>query len=182
MRIETVAALAEEVRVRPPLAGGVRVVAIEGRSGSGKTALSDALSAELGWPVFRMEDVYPGWTGLAASAELLALWVVMPLLNGANPRWRRYDWELGRHAEWHDTPVVDGLVVEGCGCGAAELRPYVSTLVWIDTPGDVRRRRLDARDDALLYAPYRDLWARQEDLFYAEHTPRDYADVIVGDL
>lgn len=171
--------LATLVRARPPRVGRVRVVAVEGRSGSGKTHLSHALAAETGWPVFPMEDVYPGWRGLAAAADLLALWVILPLLNGADPRWRRYDWEHGRFAEWRETPVVDGLIVEGCGSGASDVRPYTSTLVWIDAPGELRRRRLDARGDASVYAPHRALWARQEDAFYARHAPRDHADVII---
>jgi len=174
-----VTSLAELARDRPPLAGGVRVVAIEGRSGAGKTSLAEALAAVTGWPVFHMDDVYPGWTGLAASVDLLALWVVMPLLNGADPRWRRYDWERGRPAEWCTTPVVDGLIVEGCGCGAAEIRPYLSTLVWIDAPAEVRHRRLDARSDAAVYTPHREAWARQEEDFYALHTPWEYADVVL---
>lgn len=179
MDAETVMLLAETARARPPLAGGVRVVAIEGRSGAGKTVLAEALAAATDWPVFHMEDVYPGWSGLAAAADRLALWVIMPLLNGADPRWRRYDWARGRSAGWHSTPVVDGLIVEGCGCGAAAIRPYLSTLVWVETPDEVRHRRLDLREDAAAYAPHREDWARQEEAFYSVHTPWEYADVVV---
>ncbi|MEY9211147.1 nucleoside/nucleotide kinase family protein [Thermobifida halotolerans] len=171
--------LAQAARLRPPLAGGVRVVAIEGRSGAGTTVLADALAAETGWPVFHMDEVCSERTGPAASVELLALWVVMPLLNGADPRWRRYDRKLGRPAEWHSIPVVDGLIVEGCGCGAAEIRPYLSTLVWVDTPDGVRHQCPDAQDDAAGHAPHRATRARQEESFYAEHSPWEYADVVV---
>lgn len=176
---ETVKSLAEASRTRPPLAGNARLVAIEGRYGAGKTTLAEALAAETGWPVFHMDDVYPGWTGLAASVDLLACWVVMPLLNGANPRWRRYDWVQGRLAEWRTASVTDGLIIEGSGCGAAEIRPYLSILVWIDAPDEVRYRRLDLRDDAEAYAPYRGIWAHQENVFYAAHTPWEYADVVI---
>lgn len=179
MGTETVSALAAEVHMRPPLAGNVRVLAIDGRSGAGKSSLADALSAELRWPVFHLQDVYPGRGGLAAAAERMALWVVMPLLGGADPRWRRYDWTRGRSAEWRSTPVADGLIVEGCGCGAADVRPYLSLLVWVEAPEEVRRRRLDARADAEVHAPHRDAWTRQEDAFYTEHTPWEYADVTV---
>ena len=48
--------------IRPRL-GGVRVIAIDGPAGSGKTTLGDAL-AERGAAVLHLDDLYDGWSGL----------------------------------------------------------------------------------------------------------------------
>ncbi|GLU48997.1 hypothetical protein [Nocardiopsis ansamitocini] len=173
------AALAMRAQRAPARAGAARVVAIEGRSGAGKSFVAALLGSHLGWPVLHLDDLYPGWTGLAATEALVRRWVVDPLVGGADPYWRRYDWERGEHTEWVRTPVSDGLVVEGCGSGAQGLRPFLAALIWVEAPASLRTRRLDARSDAADYAPHRSMWAAQEDLFYAEHRCNDHADTIV---
>ncbi|WP_017557583.1 nucleoside/nucleotide kinase family protein [Nocardiopsis baichengensis] len=168
----------------PARAGHRRVLAVEGRSGAGKTALAEALAARLRCPVVHMDDLYPGWEGLEAAAPLVRRWVMEPLTEGRGPRWRRWDWETGDWSPddpggWDGAEVADTLVIEGCGCGAKELRPYLSLLVWVEAPPEVRRRRLDSRWDAELYRPYREMWATQEESFAARHAPRDHADLIL---
>ncbi|WP_344100043.1 hypothetical protein [Nocardiopsis rhodophaea] len=173
-------AAARLVRGRPPRAGRCRVMAVEGPSGAGKTAVAERLAAELDCPVLHMDDLYPGWDGLAASVPLARAWLIEPLLRGRNPRWRPFDWDLGRHATaWREAPVGDALLIEGCGTGAEELRPYLSVLAWVEAPAPLRGQRLARRWDADLYAPYREMWARQEDAFYADHRPREHADLII---
>ncbi|ASU86293.1 hypothetical protein CDO52_18110 [Nocardiopsis gilva YIM 90087] len=155
-------------------------MALEGPSGAGKTAVADRVAAELDGPVLHMDDLYPGWDGLAGSVPLVRAWVIEPLLHGENPRWRPFDWDQGHHATaWSETAVGDTLLVEGCGTGATELRPYLSVLAWVEAPASVRKQRLGRRWDADLYAPYREMWTRQEDAFYADHRPREHADLII---
>ncbi|MFJ9557429.1 uridine kinase [Nocardiopsis sp. NPDC101807] len=171
----------------PP--GGPRIVAVEGRSGSGKSTVAARLRAALalrGRPaaVLSMEDLYPGWEGLAEAPALLREWVLEPLSRGERAAWRRYDWERGGFARgWASPPgeVAAGgvLVVEGTGSGAAAGRGLLDLLVWVAAPGDERARRLDARGDASVYAPYRRVWAEQEESFYAEDHTREHADLVV---
>ncbi|NYE46767.1 hypothetical protein HDA32_001887 [Spinactinospora alkalitolerans] len=167
------------LRQGPARAGRCRIVALEGRSGSGKTRLADALAVPLGCSVFHLDDVYPGWDGLAAAVPLVREWVVEPLLHGRDPCWRRYDWERGGYSGWHRTLADEVLLVEGCGAGARDLRPYLSALVWVDVPDPVRRERLEARFDAAAYAPHRERWATQETAFYLESRPRERADLVI---
>ncbi|WP_304455518.1 uridine kinase [Nocardiopsis sp. YSL2] len=173
----------------PERSARVRVVAVEGRSGSGKSTVAERLRAVLaarGEPVhvLTMEDLYPGWDGLARAPGLLRSWVLAPLRRGESVAWHRYDWDRGAFApERTRLPeeVATGgtLVVEGCGSGAADVRGLVDALVWVAAPGAERARRLDARWDAAVYAPHRDRWARQEEAFYAEHRPDAHAGLVV---
>ncbi|GAA1785145.1 hypothetical protein [Streptomonospora arabica] len=174
--VRTLAAMLSDAQAR---AGGRRVMAVEGRSGAGKTELAGRVAAHIGCPLLHMDDVYPGWQGLEASVPLVREWILEPLARGEDPRWRRYDWERGAPGPWQRTPVEGLLVIEGCGSGGRELRPFLSLLAWVHAPHDVRQARLDRRADAAAYAPYRSMWARQEEAFYAGHRPREHADVVV---
>ncbi|MUL43514.1 hypothetical protein FZ103_20460 [Streptomonospora sp. PA3] len=167
------------LRDSPARAGRCRVMAVEGRSGAGKTLLAGRIAAAAGCPLLHLDDLYPGWEGLAASVPLVRDWVLEPLVRGEDPCWRRYDWQRGAPGDWQRTPVEGLLLIEGCGSGAGELRPYLSLLAWVHAPEDLRAARLDARADAADYAPYRSLWARQEKAFYAVHRPAAHADLVI---
>jgi hypothetical protein len=169
------------LRGRPARARTTRVLAVEGRSGAGKSTFAAAVAAELGAPVIRMDDLYDGWDGLLAGADALLEWVLRPLAAGRPARWRRYDWGRGEYAEWHETvpgPPTGTLVVEGVGSGARQAAPYLSGLVWLEAGADVRRARALARDGDL-YTPHWRRWARQEDRYYAAHDVRSRADLTV---
>ncbi|UER55771.1 hypothetical protein HJG43_06415 [Kineosporiaceae bacterium SCSIO 59966] len=176
-----VAALAARVRRSPPRAGRTRVVAVDGPSGSGKSTLADALAGALGGaagpvPVVRMDDLYPGWDGLADAVPLLVEGVLEPLSRGEPGCYRRFDWAAGRYAEAHDVPAGDVLVVEGVGSGARACAPYLSLLVWVEAPRAVRFARGMARDgDA--FRPHWQQWAEQETAHFAAEGTRDRADV-----
>lgn len=161
---------AEGVITALPVGAGVRVVAVEGRSGAGKSTVAAHLREVLAARgeavhVLTMEDLYAGWDGLAEGARLLRTRVLDPLARGEAPVWHRWDWERGeRAAEPSRLPeaVSRGgvLVVEGTGSGACP--DLVDLLVWVHAPETVRTRRLDSREDAQSYTPHRAAWATQE--------------------
>jgi hypothetical protein len=69
-------------------------------------------------------------------------------------------------------------VVEGVGCGARACAPYLSLLVWVEAPRDVRFARGIARDGEA-YRPHWERWARQEQALFAAEGTRERADVII---
>ncbi|WP_017610387.1 uridine kinase family protein [Nocardiopsis xinjiangensis] len=170
---------AETVVTALPGGGGARVVAVEGRSGAGKSTvaahLGEALAARgEAVHVLTMEDLYAGWDGLAEGSRLLRTRVLAPLARGEAPVWHRWDWERGqRSADPSHLPEAVSrcgvLVVEGTGSGGAPA--LVDLLVWVHAPEAERARRLDERGDAQLYAPHRAAWAAQEDHHLDLHRP-----------
>lgn len=155
--------------------GGTRLVCVDGPSGSGKSMLADRLAAALGGqPVLHMDDLYPGWDGLAEAVCLLYDRVVEPLIRGRPARYRRYDWGRGEYAEEHDLGIPPVLVVEGVGSGARPIAAHAVLLVWIEAPRLERFRRGVERDGEA-YRPHWERWARQEDAHFAIEGTRDRA-------
>lgn len=171
--------LAAQVEAAPARAGATRVVAVDGPSGSGKTSLAARLSGVLhGAPVLHMDDLYPGWDGLADAPPRLLAWVLEPLARGNEAAYRRWDWAAGEYAEWHQLGRPPVLVVEGCGCGVRPVAAYLSLLLWLEAPTEERLRRGLARDGEA-YRPYWDRWARQERALFAAEGTRERADLRV---
>lgn len=163
-------ALAATVRKRQPACGAVTVVGIDGPSGAGKTELADQLAEALGATVLRVDDLVPGWRGLSAMPPALARDVLTPLSLGQLPTARRWDWANDRPGDVLRLDPARYLVLDGCGSGARVVRPFLSLLVWVDAPEDVRHARAMGRDGDV-YAPWWDVWAEQERaLFAAEQT------------
>ncbi|WP_417553946.1 hypothetical protein [Microbacterium sp.] len=158
------------------------VVIIDGRSGAGKTSLTERLIRA--WPLrtpvqlVALDSVYPGWDGLEQGAETVRQSVLIPHARGELGIWRRWDWERGEEAEAHAVDPALGLVVEGCGALTATPARLGDVTVWVDGPSDSRRRRALARDGDG-FRPYWDMWAEQEEAHIAQHRPQELADVVV---
>lgn len=170
--------LAARVRDAPAGAGACRVVAVDGRAGSGKSTLARRLATLLAAPVLSMDDLYPGWDGLAAAVPALVAEVLQPLAAGRPAVHRRWDWAADRWAGWVTLPWCPYLVVEGVGCGARPAAPYLALLVWVEAPDDVRQERALARDGDG-FRPHWDRWAGQEETLLAAERTRERADVVV---
>ncbi|WP_432573269.1 nucleoside/nucleotide kinase family protein [Kineococcus sp. SYSU DK005] len=171
--------LAARLAAAPAPVAGPRLLLVDGRSGSGKTDLGGALGSRLGAPVVHVEDLYPGWDGLAAAVGLLEREVLRPLRAGRVPHPPRWDWAAGRWGPRAPVPAAGTagtVVVEGVGAGCTPVRPEL--LVWVRAPTAVRRRRALARDGAA-YAPHWRRWAAQEEELFAAHDVAAAADVVL---
>jgi uridine kinase len=175
----TVAELAARLALTEPRLGRTRLIAVDGRSGSGKTWLAGRLARPLDAPVIHLDDLYPGWDGLAKAADVLAEWVIGPLSRQQPARWRRFDWDTMSYAEWHTTEAADVVVLEGCGSIRSALAGAYAARIWVEAPAAVRRQRLRARPDWADYEPFARRWAAREDQLYRTEHTRRHCDVIV---
>jgi Cytidylate kinase len=179
-----IAELAERVLAGPARCGDTRLVCVDGPSGSGKSTLGRRLAAALAdsalvdSPLVHMDDLFPGWDGLAEAVPLLYEQVVAPLVAGQPARYRRYDWDRGEFAETRDLGRPALLVVEGVAAGSRPVAAHASLLVWVEAARAERFRRGIERDGET-YRPHWERWARQEAAHFAADGTRARADLLV---
>jgi uridine kinase len=153
------------------------VVAIDGRSGAGKSSLAATLRAELGAPVVTLEDLYGGWDGLERGIDLLVSEVLEPLSAGRAARVPRYNWVTAAWARPWVLEPPEMLIVEGAGAGARRAAAYASAVIWIEAAESVRKKRALDRDGET-FAPYWDMWAAQEDAMLCRERTAERADIV----
>lgn len=143
------------------------LVTLDGRSGSGKSTVCEALherhpEAE----VLHLDDLYRGWdalpSGVHAAGELVEAWT-----RGESPVYHPTQWP-GMPPR-HDATVYAGrpLIVEGVGA-AWVGRDIAVTSVWLEAERERRRVRAIERDGAT-FAPYWLTWENEEAEWFAEH-------------
>lgn len=176
--IETYDDLAARIRARPPCARTTRVVAVDGPAGSGKTAFAARLAAVLAAPTVHVDDICPGWSGLRQAAPRLVEWVFAPLAAGAGVRYRRYDWERGTYAEWHEIPNGPLLIVEGVSSGSNAVAAHLTFLIWVSAPPHVRMARGIERDGESSRSRWK-VWSEEEEKVFSAEGTRERADLCI---
>jgi anthranilate synthase component 1/para-aminobenzoate synthetase len=158
------------------------IIAIDGRSGAGKTTLAIELAALLRnhhkVALFHLEDIYPGWNGLTAGIERYVTTVLTPLSRSEPASWISWDWVNHYDGDARVTLPAEIVIVEGVGAAAKEARPLLSAIIWADSPDNVRRKRALERDGGT-YEPFWDQWAAQEDDWLADDDVPHHADIRV---
>ena len=154
-------------------------VLIDGGSGAGKSTLADLLVAASGAALVRLDDLYPGWDGLAAGAEAVRRDLLAPRATGRDGTWRRWDWIREAPAERAVVPRAGGLICEGSGVLTRGSAPLADLALWVDLDAAERRRRAIARDGEP-YARQWERWAAQEAAAIAANAPQELADLVVS--
>lgn len=173
-----VAAVVAAARRAAPAAGPTVVVAVDGRSGSGKTLLGTAVAVALGGPVVHLDEIYPGWDGLQAGVALATEHVLEPLARGERATYPRWDWMRSRPGRTIPVAAAPHLVLEGCGALVPPAAAFAAVRVWVDAPTEVRKERALSRDGET-YAPHWERWAAQEDAVYAVARPWESAHLVL---
>lgn len=154
------------------------VVLIDGRSGAGKTSLARLLVAR--WPMrgrvqlVALDQLYPGWDGLADGVETARASILVPHGRGLIGVWERWDWDASAHAEAHAVDPSLPLIVEGSGLLTPATERLGDVRVWLESPLTSRRRRALLRDGET-YRPHWERWAEQEERHLVRDDPRLHA-------
>lgn len=173
--------LAAELLLLPPSCGPVRLVAVDGHAGSGKTTFAGRLSAALGGAqVVHLDDLAThaepfGWV------ERLRTQLLEPLERGEEAVHRVYDWTLRRFDAERVVPPADVVLIEGVGAGRRELRPWLARLIWMELGAPEARARGEERDGPEL-AEFWAGWARAEQAHFLADPSRPWAELRVDGL
>ncbi|MEV4975132.1 uridine kinase family protein [Streptomyces scopuliridis] len=169
---------AAALRGLPPSCGPVRLVAVDGHAGSGKSTFATRLSAELdGAPVLRLDDLATH-EQFFAWVERMGAQVIEPLSRGASAHYAPYDWTLRRFTAPRPLPAAPVVIIEGVGAGRRALRPYLARLFWMDRGAEgswERGRRRDGPGQSSFW----DAWTTAETRHFAADPSRPFADALV---
>ncbi|NDZ82148.1 hypothetical protein G3I19_27160 [Streptomyces sp. SID10853] len=170
--------IAAAIRARPVSCGPVRLIAVDGHAGSGKSTFSARLAEALdGAPVLHLDDLAThqelfDWTGRLHAQ------VIEPFTRGDAARYAPYDWTLRRFGPERTIDAADVVIVEGVGAGRRALRPYLARLLWMDRSAGASWDRGRHRDGPAL-REFWDGWTAAEARHFAGDPSRPFADLLV---
>ncbi|GIH19560.1 uridine kinase family protein [Rugosimonospora africana] len=181
MAIDVAGTIAADIARRDPV-NGIRIVGIDGPSGSGKSFLAAQVSKLLAAPIVEIDD-FVSWDCFADWWPRFDTQVLTPLLAGRDAVYQARDWSdwygssLGA---WKTQPWSSTIVLEGVTCTRRETMGRLAYAVWVEAPAELRLARGLARDTAL---PGKEelwqRWMREEDTFFAADDTRNRADTII---
>lgn len=172
---------ADDLSALPPSCGPVRLVAVDGHAGSGKSTFAARLATALGGaPVLQLDDLATheelfGWTGRLREQ------VILPLSRGESARYAPYDWTERRFGPARTLEPAPVVLVEGVGAGRRQVRPWLAALCWMELDRDTSWERGRRRDGTGLTG-FWDGWTLAEARHFAEDPSRPYADTLVRQL
>lgn len=158
------------------------IIALDGRSGTGKTHLSLELAEWLrsgGYKgkrfsgadrsdkgcsvdVLHLDELYPGWDGLHTGLETYTQKLLPTLARDGRATWTPWNWYTSRHDAPRALGPADVIIIEGVGAGHPDARPYLAGTLTLTLDTATRKQRALTRDGAT-YAPHWDTWAAQEE-------------------
>lgn len=182
-RPERLAVIVESSRAGPDAAGRRAILAIDGRSSSGKTTLAARISDLVAGSVVVHTDDIAWRHSRFGWADLLVGGVLRPARQGGAVRFQPPRWaEYGREGFISVPAGCPLLIVEGVGAGRREAAGLFDALYWVQSDAGAALRRSLARvgtpggppSAADLYA-----WMSEEGPFCAAERAWEHANRIV---
>ena len=187
--------LLTEIRARLMSAARPIVVAIDGRSGTGKSTLAARLVAHLPAVVVPCDDFFAanisaqGWAERSPAARAadcldwrrLRREAIEPLRAGLPGRWHAFDFARGAatdgtYAQSGTMTVCEPhrvVLLDGTYAARPELADVVDVAVLIEAAPEVRADRLRAREAAGFLAEWQARWGAAETHYFATIRPRE---------
>jgi hypothetical protein len=193
-RVELLSTVVNTVTRRRPdqsSSGRPAVLAIDGRSNSGKTTLAARVSELVsGSVVIHTDDI--AWEHSRFGwADLLIDGILVPVHRGQGVSYRPPRWDEHGRAGSIEVPVgCPLLIIEGDGAGRREVAHLIDTLIWVQADEREAGRRsadraanppaADLANMAVDRAPFdEDGWMAEEIPFNAAQRTWDRADIII---
>lgn len=177
------------------------LVAIDGRSGTGKSTIAEVVARSFGAAVLHSDDFYAAeisnseWDARSGAERArdgidwvrLRREALLPLLDGNAASWHRFDFEGGPRSDgtYAVSPVPVRLeprpiiLMEGAYAARPELADLTGLTVLIEAPGPVRLARLAGREDPAILAEWQRRWAPAERHYFDGVRPPRSFDLVV---
>jgi uridine kinase len=170
------------------------LVAVDGRSGVGKSTLAIQLADRYGGGSILADDFYPGgsdlhWMNLspAKRADRVIDWqrlraeVLEPLLSGHRATWRPFDFQAGKGLApqtltQHPVPII---ILDGAYSSRPELSDIIDVSVLLVLDDTERRARLLAREGHEFMTRWHRIWDDAEDYYFSMIRPPEAFDIVL---
>jgi hypothetical protein len=164
------------------LVGRPRLVAVDGRSGSGKTILAERLRTAVPDAEVVHTDDIAWWHSRFDWSDLMINGVLGPLHRGFSVAYQPPAWAShGRTGQIDASAKAPLVIIEGVGAARRELTHLLDAAVWVQSDSDEAERRMLVRDpsDAASRQQH-DEWMAEEIPFLAADRPWERATLIVA--
>jgi len=170
------------------------VVAIDGRSGTGKSTLTACIARVIGATVVDQDDFYSGgsledWRALTVSDKVdrvidwrrVRTQVLEPLRAGKMASWHPFDWEsmAGLAAQTISVSPSPIVILDGAYSSRRELADLVDLSILVVLPEDERRKRLLIREGEVYVDAWQSVWDDAEALYFGTLRPPDLFDIVI---
>lgn len=161
---------------------GTCFIAIDGRSGTGKSTISQKLASALGEVVtIDQDDFYVGgdyetwkdWS-LAERVERTIDWrrlkqdVLEPLTKKKDASWHPYDWDNDiRSSKPTSVHPAKFVIIEGTYSARPELKDLFDCSLLVEVEEEERKRRLLKREGDDYSQAWDDIWRSAEDYYFS---------------
>jgi len=159
-----------------------RVLAVDGRSGSGKSTIADLLHRSVPHSMIVHTDDIAWHHSFFNWSDLLIEGILKPLHSGKAVNYQPPGWQT--HGRSGAIKIIAGLalvIIEGVGASRTEAMPWIDSSVWVQSDLDEAERRGIARDGGTEEArKFWHEWMSQEFAFLQQHRPWERATAIVN--
>jgi glycosyltransferase involved in cell wall biosynthesis/uridine kinase len=170
------------------------MIALDGRSGTGKSTLARTLAQRLGASVVIGDDFWAGgqdaeWDARTPRQRVeealdwrrLRAQVLEPVAKGRRASWRPFDWTRGeglseRVLELEPTAAV---ILDGAYSARWELSDLIDLAVLVEAPEEERRRRLERREGPAYMAAWHRRWDPAEAYYFSDVRPPASFDLVI---
>ena len=171
------------------------IVALDGRSGTGKSTLAEWMADQLEGIRVDQDDFYSGgdlgaWQRLTPreKADRVIDWrrvrdeVLLPLRNGQVASWRPFNWDTmaGLSPETITVPPSSIVILDGAYSARPELADLIDLSILVTLDDDVRRERLRQREGEDFTSGWHAVWDEAEDFYFGTIRPPEAFDLVIS--
>ncbi|GLV55446.1 hypothetical protein KDH_22900 [Dictyobacter sp. S3.2.2.5] len=173
------------------------LVALDGRSGTGKSTIAGAIAERVESVIVVGDDFYAGgnddvWEGCGASekADRVIDWrrmrvqVLEPLLAGQPACWHPLDFQapvgwVGWKEETVSLAPAPVILLDGAYSARPELSDLIDLAILVESDDALRRQRLLAREGREFMQRWHRLWDVAEDYYFTSIRPPTAFDIVI---